>query len=71
MIERRVLYRHLSPNNFIVHKGISYFIDFDHTSILAEGKTSTYLHDRVGFGTLSSYSPLISFFQGLVRSIRR
>jgi hypothetical protein len=64
MIENRVLHGDLSPNNFIVHKGIGYFIDFDHASILAEGKTSTYSHGTVSIGILSSYSPLISFFQG-------
>jgi serine/threonine protein kinase len=64
MIESRVLHGDLSPNNFIVHKGIGYFIDFDHASILAEGKTSTYSHGTVSIGILSSYSPLISFFQG-------
>jgi hypothetical protein len=64
MIESRVLHGDLSPNNFIVHKGIGYFIDCDHASILVEGTTSTYLHGTVSFSTLSSYSLLISFFQG-------
>jgi serine/threonine protein kinase len=64
MIESQVLHRDLSPNNLIVHKDIGNFIDFNHTLILVEGKTSTYIHDTVSFGILSSYSPLISFFQG-------
>ncbi|KAG2127298.1 uncharacterized protein EDB93DRAFT_1109314 [Suillus bovinus] len=38
-----------NPNNFVVHEGIGYFINFDHASILEEGKTSTYLH---GTGTM-------------------
>ncbi|KAG0709718.1 hypothetical protein DFH29DRAFT_1064956 [Suillus ampliporus] len=45
MIENHVLHGDLSPNNFVIHNGISYFIDFDHASILAEGMTSTYSHD--------------------------
>ncbi|KAG0700785.1 hypothetical protein DFH29DRAFT_1054037 [Suillus ampliporus] len=49
MIEKRVLHRDLSPNNFVIHNGIGYFIDFDHASILAEGMTSTYSH---GTGTM-------------------
>ncbi|KAG1894105.1 uncharacterized protein F5891DRAFT_1195664 [Suillus fuscotomentosus] len=49
MIEKRVLHGDLSPNNFVVYDGIGYFIDFDHTSILAEGTTSTYSH---GTGTM-------------------
>ncbi|KAG1895713.1 uncharacterized protein F5891DRAFT_1193884 [Suillus fuscotomentosus] len=44
IIEKRVLHRDLSPNNFVVHDGIGYFIGFDHASILAEGITSTYSH---------------------------
>ncbi|KAG2105473.1 uncharacterized protein F5147DRAFT_775242 [Suillus discolor] len=35
-----------SPNNFVIHEGIGYFIDFDHTSIIKEGETFT-----VSFGT--------------------
>ncbi|KAG1905436.1 uncharacterized protein F5891DRAFT_1183383 [Suillus fuscotomentosus] len=49
MIEKQVLHGDLSPNNFVVHDGIGYFIDFDHALILAEGMTSTYLH---GTGTM-------------------
>ncbi|KAG2150752.1 uncharacterized protein EDB93DRAFT_1249762 [Suillus bovinus] len=49
MIKKRVLHGDLSPNNFIVHDGIGYFIDFNHASILAEGMTGTYLH---GTGTM-------------------
>ncbi|KAG0693229.1 hypothetical protein DFH29DRAFT_1040205 [Suillus ampliporus] len=33
----------------VIHNGISYFIDFDHASILVEGTTSTYSH---GTGTM-------------------
>ncbi|KAG0692180.1 hypothetical protein DFH29DRAFT_1009183 [Suillus ampliporus] len=36
----------LSPNNFIIHEGIGYFIDFDHAGFIEEGKTST-----ISFGT--------------------
>lgn len=64
MIEKRVLHGDLSPNNFVVHEGIGYFIDFDHASILEEGKTSTYSHGTVSFGIHFSYSLFISFFQG-------
>ncbi|KAG2130320.1 uncharacterized protein EDB93DRAFT_1255937 [Suillus bovinus] len=46
MIKRRVLHGDLSPNNFIIHHGIGYFIDFDHASIIKEGETFT-----VSFGT--------------------
>ncbi|KAG2155764.1 hypothetical protein DEU56DRAFT_906933 [Suillus clintonianus] len=46
MIQRRVLHGDLSPNNFIIHEGIGYFIDFDHASIIKEGETFT-----VSFGT--------------------
>ncbi|KAG2101098.1 uncharacterized protein F5147DRAFT_776825 [Suillus discolor] len=49
MIENRVLHGDLSPNNFIIHEGIGYFIDFDHASILVEGTSSTYSH---GTGTM-------------------
>jgi hypothetical protein len=42
MIERRVLHGDLSPNNFIIHNGIGYFINFDHTAVLAVNTTSTY-----------------------------
>ncbi|KAG1843847.1 hypothetical protein C8R48DRAFT_678596 [Suillus tomentosus] len=46
MIRQRVLHRDLSPNNFVIHEGIGYFIDFNHTSIIKEGETFT-----VSFGT--------------------
>ncbi|KAG2354986.1 hypothetical protein BDR07DRAFT_1493784 [Suillus spraguei] len=46
MIQQRVLHGDLSPNNFVISEGISYFIDFDHASIIKEGKTFT-----VSFGT--------------------
>ncbi|KAG1831474.1 hypothetical protein EV424DRAFT_1571443 [Suillus variegatus] len=49
MIERRVLYGDLSPNNFVIHKGTGYFIDFDHAAILAVNMTSTY---SPGTGTM-------------------
>ncbi|KAG0691624.1 hypothetical protein DFH29DRAFT_1010601 [Suillus ampliporus] len=49
MIEKRVLHGDLSPNNFVIHNGIGYFINFDHASILVEGTTSTYSH---GTGTM-------------------
>ncbi|KAG1753259.1 hypothetical protein EDB19DRAFT_818472 [Suillus lakei] len=42
MIKNRVLHGDLSPNTFIIHNSIGYFIDVDHASILAEGTTSTY-----------------------------
>ncbi|KAG1824988.1 hypothetical protein EV424DRAFT_1538061 [Suillus variegatus] len=46
MIQQRVLYGDLSPNNFVISEGIGYFIDFDHASIIKEGETFT-----VSFGT--------------------
>jgi hypothetical protein len=64
MIESWVLHGDFSLNNFIVHEGIGYFINFDHASILAEGTCSTYSHGTVSFSTLSTYLLLISFFQG-------
>jgi hypothetical protein len=42
MIEKRVLHGDLSPNNFVIHQGTGYFIDFDHAAILAINSTSTY-----------------------------
>ncbi|KAG0702273.1 hypothetical protein DFH29DRAFT_999515 [Suillus ampliporus] len=48
-VVERVLHRDLSPNNFVIHNGISYFIDFDYTLILVQGTTSTYSH---GTGTM-------------------
>jgi tRNA A-37 threonylcarbamoyl transferase component Bud32 len=48
MIQQRVLHGDLSPNNFIIHEGIGYFIDFDHASIMKEGETFT-----ISFGTVS------------------
>ncbi|KAG2029307.1 hypothetical protein BDR03DRAFT_1018570 [Suillus americanus] len=50
MITQQVLHGDLSPNNFIIHEGIGYFIDFDHTSIIKEGKTFT-----VSFGNYTIY----------------
>ncbi|KAG2054212.1 hypothetical protein BDR06DRAFT_1007887 [Suillus hirtellus] len=49
MIERRVLHGDLSPNNFVIHNGIGYFIDFDHAAVLAVNATSTY---SPGTGTM-------------------
>ncbi|KAG1842745.1 hypothetical protein DFJ58DRAFT_731904 [Suillus subalutaceus] len=46
MIKQQVLHGDLSPNNFIIHECIGYFIDFDHMSIIKEGETFT-----VSFGT--------------------
>jgi serine/threonine-protein kinase RIO1 len=48
MIECGVLHGDLSPNNFIIHEGIGYFIDFDHAGFIEEGKACT-----VSFGTVS------------------
>lgn len=42
MIERRVLHGDLSPNDFILHDGIGYFIDLDHAAVLAVNTTSMY-----------------------------
>ncbi|KAG2136998.1 hypothetical protein DEU56DRAFT_946284 [Suillus clintonianus] len=42
MIKQRVLHGDLSPNNFIIHEGIGYFIEFSTTaSIMKEGETFT------------------------------
>ncbi|KAG2737636.1 hypothetical protein P692DRAFT_20646940, partial [Suillus brevipes Sb2] len=35
------LHGDLSPNNFIIHEGIGYFIDFDHAGFIEEGKACT------------------------------
>ncbi|KAG2048989.1 hypothetical protein BDR06DRAFT_975577 [Suillus hirtellus] len=40
MLTIHVLHGDLSPNNFIIHKGSSYFIDFDYTQIILPGNTS-------------------------------
>ncbi|KAG2140012.1 hypothetical protein BD769DRAFT_1384306 [Suillus cothurnatus] len=40
MLASHVLHRDLSPNNFIIHDGQGYFIDFDHARIIAEGAVS-------------------------------
>ncbi|KAG2046969.1 hypothetical protein BDR06DRAFT_977088 [Suillus hirtellus] len=41
MIQQQILHRDLSPNNFVIHEDIGYFINFDHTSIIKEGETFT------------------------------
>ncbi|KAG2365995.1 hypothetical protein BDR07DRAFT_1373941 [Suillus spraguei] len=56
MIQQRVLHRDLSPNNFVISRGISYFIDFDHVSIIKEGETFTVLF---GTGTVPYISMCI------------
>jgi RIO-like serine/threonine protein kinase len=48
MTKVQVLHGDLSPNNFILHEGTGYFIDFDHAAILEEGSTSI-----SSFGTVS------------------
>ncbi|KAG1803031.1 uncharacterized protein BJ212DRAFT_1487253 [Suillus subaureus] len=40
MLTSHVLHRDLSPNNFIIHDGQGYFIDFDHARMIAEGTVS-------------------------------
>ncbi|KAG2046081.1 hypothetical protein BDR06DRAFT_1015037 [Suillus hirtellus] len=40
MLGRHILHGDLSPNNFIIHDGQGYFIDFDHAGIIAEGTNS-------------------------------
>jgi tRNA A-37 threonylcarbamoyl transferase component Bud32 len=55
MIQQRVLHGDLSPNNFMIHEGIRYFIDFDHASIIKEGETFT-----VSFGTVSLNVKLVT-----------
>jgi tRNA A-37 threonylcarbamoyl transferase component Bud32 len=40
MLTSHILHRDLSPNNFIIHDGQGYFIDFDHAHIIAEGAIS-------------------------------
>ncbi|KIK33928.1 hypothetical protein CY34DRAFT_18065 [Suillus luteus UH-Slu-Lm8-n1] len=62
MIERRVLHGDLSPNNFVIHDGIGYFIDFDHAAVLAVNTTSTY---SPGTGTM----PYISIW--ILQSMRK
>ncbi|KAG1891659.1 uncharacterized protein F5891DRAFT_1197568 [Suillus fuscotomentosus] len=49
MVQRNVLHRDLSPNNFIISNGRSYFIDFDHAQIIMEGNTG--VHSQ-GTGTV-------------------
>ncbi|KAG1886156.1 hypothetical protein F4604DRAFT_1917860 [Suillus subluteus] len=46
MVECGILHGDLSTNNFIIHEGIGYFIDFDHARFIEEGKIST-----ISFGT--------------------
>ncbi|KAG1760695.1 hypothetical protein EV702DRAFT_1053381 [Suillus placidus] len=46
MVKHGVLHGDLSPNNFIIHEGISYFIDFNHAGFLEAGKACA-----VSFGT--------------------
>ncbi|OJA20645.1 hypothetical protein AZE42_11155 [Rhizopogon vesiculosus] len=46
MTKVQVLHGDLSPNNFILCQGTSYFIDFDHATILKEGSMSP-----ISFGT--------------------
>ncbi|KAG2082121.1 uncharacterized protein F5147DRAFT_783413 [Suillus discolor] len=46
MVECGILHGDLSPNNFIIYEGNSYFINFDHAGFIEEGKTST-----ISFGT--------------------
>ncbi|KAG2336032.1 hypothetical protein BDR05DRAFT_1006233 [Suillus weaverae] len=53
MVTKNVLHRDLSPNNLIIHEGQGYFIDFDHTQIIAQGNTSVHSH-----GTMSRSSNL-------------
>ncbi|KAG2353571.1 hypothetical protein BDR07DRAFT_1383031 [Suillus spraguei] len=55
MIQQRVLHRDLSPNNFVISRGISYYIDFDYVSIIKEGETFTVLFGTYGgaHGTLT------------------
>jgi serine/threonine-protein kinase RIO1 len=40
MVRKNVLHGDLSLNNFIIHKGQGYFIDFDHAQIITQGNTS-------------------------------
>ncbi|KAG1849024.1 hypothetical protein F4604DRAFT_1935110 [Suillus subluteus] len=49
MLTVHVLHGDLSPNNFIIHKGSGYFIDFDHAQVILPGNTS--VRSR-GTGTL-------------------
>ncbi|KAG1843442.1 hypothetical protein F4604DRAFT_1689529 [Suillus subluteus] len=60
MIKQQVLHGDLSPNNFIIHKGIGYFIDFDHASIIKEGETFT-----VSFGTDKTTMPWVDAYENL------
>jgi len=48
MTKVQVLHGDLSANNFILHEGTGYLIDFDHAAILEEGSTSI-----SSFGTVS------------------
>ncbi|KAG1744230.1 kinase-like domain-containing protein [Suillus lakei] len=40
MLQKNILHGDLSPNNFIIHNGQGYFIDFDHARIIAPGTNS-------------------------------
>ncbi|KAG0697344.1 hypothetical protein DFH29DRAFT_1003813 [Suillus ampliporus] len=40
MLGRHILHGDLSPNNFVIHDGQGYFIDFDHARIIAQGTDS-------------------------------
>ncbi|KAG1789414.1 uncharacterized protein HD556DRAFT_1311375 [Suillus plorans] len=37
MLGRHILHGDLSPNNFIIHDGQGYYIDFDHAGIITQG----------------------------------
>jgi tRNA A-37 threonylcarbamoyl transferase component Bud32 len=39
MLKRHVLHGDLSPNNFIIHDGQGYFIDFDHAGITTDSNS--------------------------------
>jgi hypothetical protein len=49
MFEKKVLHRDLSPNNLIIHEGCGFFIDFDHTQIIAQCNDGDW-----AWGTVSS-----------------
>jgi hypothetical protein len=47
MVKRRVLHGDLSPNNFIIHDGQGYYIDFDHAGIILDGSECIRSHGTV------------------------
>ncbi|KIK37934.1 hypothetical protein CY34DRAFT_91806 [Suillus luteus UH-Slu-Lm8-n1] len=64
MIGRNVLHGDLSPNNLIIHEGRSFFIDFDHPQIIAQGSTSVRSNGSVSRGSTFNMTRLADLIVG-------